>query len=112
MVTLEKVQRGAAKYIDAEILPKLQGKDKWVVTAASTIFLAKLPSLLQSFNSNAMVQAMGIIGSDGTIDLETLVASVKPAARQTPAKINIPFGGEVTLTESDLDTLYSYINQA
>ena len=112
MATLDKVQRGTAKYIDAEILPKLEGKDKWIVTSATTLLLAKLPNLLQSLNANPMVQAMGIIGSDGTIDVETLITSMKPAARQTPAKINIPFGGAVTLTEADLDTLRNYINQA
>lgn len=112
MVSIEKIQRGAARYIDTEILPKVEGKDKWILTAASSLLIAKLPMLAQNLNKSAVVQAMGIISPDGLIDIDALVSSVKPAARQTPAKFKIPFGGEMTLTEADIDALQKYINQA
>ena len=112
MVSIEKVQRGAARYIDAEILPKTEGKDKWILTAASSLLIARLPVLAQNFSQNAVVQAMGIIAADGLIDIDAIAAAVKPAARQTPAKFKIPMGGEMTITEADIDTLRNYILQA
>ena len=107
MYSIEKVQQGAAKYIDLEILPKLDGKARWLVTGAATLYLSKLPNLLNS----PAIMATGIINGS-SIDVETLIDSIRPAARKSPAVIDIPLGGKLTLTESDLDALLNAIKQA
>ena len=112
MYTVDKIQRGAARYIEAELLPKAEGKDKWVLGSISTLLLARLPAVVTQLKASPMVNALGIVADDGTVDLDALVASLKPSARQSPAKIAIPLGGVITLTEKDLDTLHNYINQA
>ena len=110
MVSIEKIQRGAARYIDTELLPKVDGRDKWVLSAAVTLAIAKLPAAIQSLNSKEAVKALGLISADGmSIDLDALIASVKPAARQAPAVFNIPFGGSIAFTEADIDALYKII---
>lgn len=112
MVSVEKIQRGIARYIDAELLPKAEGKDKWILTGISSLYLAKLPNIIQQVKNNPAVKLTGVISDDGMIDLESLINSVRPAARQSPAIINIPFGGEIRFTEQDLNTIYNYISQA
>ena len=113
MVSIEKIQRGAARYIDTELLPKVDGKDKWILSAAVTLALARLPALVQSLNAKEAVKALGLISVDGmSIDIDALVASVKPAARQAPAVFSIPFGGSIAFTEADIDVLHRYIMQA
>ena len=113
MVLIEKIQRGAARYIDTELLPKVDGKDKWILSAALTLALARLPALIQSAASNNAVKALGLLSVDGqSIDLDALIASVKPAARQAPAVFSIPFGGSIAFTEADIDTLHRYIMQS
>lgn len=107
MYSIEKVQQGTARYIEAEILPKLDGKGRWLVTGAATLYLSKLPVLL----SSPIIAASGIVNGTN-IDVETLIDSIRPAARKSPAVIDIPLGGKLTLTESDLDLLLNSIKQA
>lgn len=113
MVSIDKIQRGVARYLDAEILPKAEGKDKWIISAAGTLYLAKLPALVQSLKAKEAINILGIISGDAmSVDLDALFNSIKPAARQAPAVVKIPFGGSLAFTESDLDTLRNYIMQA
>ena len=110
MVTVDKLQRGLARYVEQEILPPMKGADRWIVTSAVTLALGKLPVLVQ--NGGAL-KTLGVIGTDNTVDIEGLIQSVRPAARATPITINIPFtNGVITLTEQDLDTIARYIEQA
>lgn len=107
MYSIEKVQQGTARYIESEILPQLDGKSRWLVTAAATLYLAKLPAVL-----NTPAIAMTGLVNGNTIDVETLINSIRPAAKKSTATINIPLGGKLTLTEADLDALLNSIKQA
>jgi len=113
MVSIDKIQRGAARYLDAEIMPKAEGKDKWIISAAGTLYLARLPALIQALKSKEAIALLGIISEDGmSVDLDAIMSSIKPAARQAPATIKIPFGGAISFTEGDIDILKNYIMQA
>ena len=110
MVTVDKLQRGIARYIEEQVLPAMKGADRWIITSAATMALAKLPGIVQN---NSALKMLGVIGADGTVDIENLIQSVRPAARATPMTINIPFtNGKITLTEQDLDNIARYIEQA
>lgn len=113
MVTVDKLQRGLVRYIDSEVLPSMKGADRWIITGAATMALGKLPALVQQAQKGGALKTLGVIGADGTIDIEGLLQSVRPAARSTPMTINIPFtNGSITLTENDLDVIARYIEQA
>lgn len=112
MVSIDKIQRGLAKYLDAELFPKMQGKDRWIMTSAATLYLAKLPDIIKTFAENPAVKILGIISEDGNIDLDSLIASIRPAAKQAPLQITIPFGGTLSFSEADIDIITRYIAQA
>ena len=114
MVTADKLQRGLAKYIEEQILPPMKGADRWIITGAATMALAKLPNMIQQqMQSGGVLKTLGVIGTDGTIDIEGIIKSVRPAAKSSPASFNIPFtSGVITLTDADLDVIQRYIEQA
>lgn len=113
MVTVDKIQRGVSRYLDEQLMPHLTGKDRWIMTGVATLALQRLPQIIQSYATNPGMQMLGLIAPDGTVDIESLITSVKPAARTTPADIPIPLtGGSVTVTEQDLDTILRYILQS
>lgn len=112
MTSIDKIQRGASRFVDMELMPKLAGRDKWIVAGVVTLCINRLPALLEKAKANDTIKLLGVIGEDNSIDLEAVYNSIKPAARQTPAAINIPMGGTITITGSDIDTLYNYIIQA
>ena len=94
MVPVAQVQKAIAAFLDKEVCPKLVGRDKWVVSGIATMYLPKITALADA---------------NGNIDIYNLIEGVRPAARQSPAEFNIPFGGKIKLTEADLDKLKEYI---
>lgn len=112
MVAIDKIQKGLVRYADAELLPKMQGKDRWVITGFLTLLAARIPEIVRSAADQPAIKLLGIVGSDGSVDIESLLNSIRPAARQSPAVLSIPFGGDIKFSEADLDTLYSYIVNA
>lgn len=112
MTPIDKIQRGATRFVDNELMPKLAGRDKWIVAGIVTLYIKRLPALIEKARSSEAVKLLDVIGEDNSVDLEAVYNSVKPAAAQTPAAINIPMGGMITITGSDIDSLYNYIMQA
>lgn len=45
MVSIEQVQNGIANYIDAEIVAKMTGWQKWAVGTAAGVVLQRAPKL-------------------------------------------------------------------
>ena len=112
MYTLDKIQRGATAYLDREVLPKMSGKDKWIVTGLATLYLGKLPQIVAAANSKEAIKLLGLVDADGYIDLIAVADAIRPAMRATPIKLHIPMGGEMTIKEDDIDELLRYIEQA
>ena len=112
MTSIDKIQRGASRFVDMELMPKLAGRDKWIVAGIVTLYIKRLPALIEKAKSREAVKLLDVIGEDNSVDLEAVYNSIKPAAAQTPAAINIPMGGMITITGSDIDSLYNYIMQA
>lgn len=111
MFSYDKVQRGIAKYLDTELIPKLEGKDKWVVSGMAALMLNKIPQMANELSKNEMIKISGIVANEA-IDVEAIIKAIKPAARQSPATFQIPLGGTITLTEADLDMIYNNILQS
>lgn len=112
MITLDQIQRGASRFVDTELMPKLAGRDKWIVAGVVTLYIKRLPALVEQLKSKEAVRLLGVIGEDNSVDLEAVYNSIKPAAAQTPVQVNIPMGGTITITGTDIDILYNCIMQA
>ena len=110
MVTVEKLQRGVARYLDAEIMPQMHGKDKWIMSGMATLYINKIPSIVTSIKDKPAVRVLGIIGEDGSVDAESVINAIRPAARTSSAAIDFPLVGNITFSEQDLDMLLHYIN--
>ena len=101
MATINQVQRGIETYVTNELLPKAEGRDKWILSGATVVVMPRITNALKN-----------IADQNGNIDVNAIVEAIRPAAKTTSAKFSIPFGAECTLTESDLDKLKHYIMQA
>ena len=112
MISIDQIQRGAARFVDAELMPKLAGRDKWIVAGIVTLYIKRLPALVEQLKSKDAVRLLGVIGEDNRVDLEAVYNSIKPAAAQTPVTVNIPMGGIITITGTDIDILYNCIMQS
>lgn len=109
MVTVAQVQSGIERYISTEFLSKLNGVQKWVVDAASAMYLLNAGKIFEGLKNNPMIAALGVIDEQDHIDIDKLYKHFKAAAGKAPATVSIPLLGAVTLNEGDVDKLYNFI---
>ena len=109
MVCLEKIQAGASAFLDAEIMPKLPGLQRWLFGGTAALFLERFPDMVRNLPANNMFRAMGVVSADNEIDVETAYRLLKTQAKTGNAPVNVPGIGVLTITEADVDKLYNYI---
>ena len=110
MVSLDRVQRGAAAYISSELEPQLEGIKKWLFAIASAEAVSSvLPAYLKQLSQNKMVALTGMISDDLSVDIDRLYKRVRPAAERSPARIELPLVGGITFNQDDVDALYNCI---
>lgn len=112
MVKISAVSRGLVNYIDSEILPKMQGWQKWTFGTLAGLAAKKSDSLLNNLAKNPIAKSMGIIDNDGNVDIESVYAELSKQAAKTPAVVPIPMIGELKLTAEDVESLYQHILKA
>lgn len=109
MATLNQIKLGVANYIEAEILPKIGGWQKWVIGAAVSMALNRSDALYEQLRANPVIQTLGVIDNDGYIDIDTLYGEVKKQAQKNSISFEVPMVGKLTLNETDVDKIYNYI---
>lgn len=112
MISFDQLKRGAANYLDNELMPKLPPAKQWLAGSAAVLALDSLPQLITTAAQNPMLAALGIVTPDG-VDLDRVYTAVRSRAEKTGAvAIPVPFLGQLTISATDLDTLYDYIRRA
>lgn len=111
MVSIDRVQRGVSRYLDTELVGKMDGLNKWLFAAAASAYIGSAPTLLDKLRSNKLLAPLCLVNEAGEVDIEKIYAHLKPAAAKCPAPITLPVG-TITLTEADVDAIYNYIMQS
>lgn len=111
MVTIDKVQRGLAAFIDREMIPALSGWDKVLVGSGAGLAVAKLPNLLAQY---PILATMGIYNPENNqVDIDALYQAITPhiGTEAIPAKIPM-LNMTVKIGRPEVDALYRYIKEA
>lgn len=112
MVTIDQAMRGAAKFVDNEIIPHLpMGKGIGAGIALALIMDGGKAQLLK-LRENPAVQMMGIMDAEGNIDLDRLYNAARPQVDGKKIPLTIPVIGELRFDVNDVDRLYKYIQEA
>lgn len=111
MVRIQSVQNGILKFIDSELLPKMQGWKKWTFGAVASLWLSNLPNVFQRIKGNAFVGTLGIIDESDMINIEKLYTEVYKQAERGPVTFDIPVIGQLTLDKTDVEKIYAYIKE-
>lgn len=109
MIPYTKVINGITKYIDEEIVNKLNGYQKWIVGAGAGIMLNKSTNIFNNLKNNVMIKNMELINENDEIDIETIYQEIKKQAQKSAVTVDIPLAGTLTLNEQDVDKLYGLI---
>lgn len=115
MVSLERVEQGAARFIDYELVPKLpiggayDGIKKMAVVASSLYLVKRFRNIAEMAYENKFLSVIGLYNSNGEFDLEGIRDVMK---EQIPAEgilVKVPLLNELRFFKDDVDKLYSYI---
>ncbi len=110
MVNIDRIKRGVTSYVDAEMLPRVDGWKKWVFGAGVAMYMKQADALLNALRNYPPIKEMGIIAEDGEIDLETLHDAFREQAEKSgPTKMELPIIGTFTIGANDIDLLYRHI---
>lgn len=112
MITLDQALRGLSRYADVEIIPHLPTGKGIGAGIALALMMDGGKSRLLNLRENPVIQMMGIMDTEGNIDLDRLynVTRTKFDGKKVP--IAIPLIGELRFDVNDVDRLYKYIQEA
>lgn len=111
-VNIGQIQRGAAAYIDTEIISKLNDWRRWVIGAGSSLYLAKASDIFNALKANPAIMQLGIIDENDMVDIDLLYQEIKKQAARGPITFEFPMIGAMTMNDTDVDKIYTAITSA
>lgn len=115
MVTINQIEAGTAKYIDAEIAPKIptnvpNGQLKKVVFLSGATYA--IHKNIRQYAAHPMMSKLGAMDEEGNVDLDGILDAARSAVPDTGLKVNVPILGDLTFYTEDLERLAAYIKEA
>ena len=103
-----QVEQAIIMYAKNEWLDKLQGLNKWLLLGATGIAVAKAEQIADAIMHSPLARA--VVDDDGMIDVDMIYQQMIAAAETTgPVTQNIPMIGAVKFDRSDIEKLYTMI---
>ena len=112
MVTIDQAMRGVAQYADNEIIPHLPTGKGIGAGIALALIMDGGKSRILALKDHPAVQMMGIMDTDGNIDLDRLYNAARARMDGKKIPLTIPVIGELRFDVNDVDRLYKYIQEA
>lgn len=112
MKTLNKVVTGIQTYLDAEMMQRMTGINKWIIGTGMAMYLDNASNIFNDLKQNEMVKALAIINEADEIDVDKIYNYLIKEAMKCPATFKLPFVGNVTLHAEDVEKIYTHIMNA
>ena len=109
MIPYNQVVNGVTKYIDSEILPKVDGWSKIAVGIVLAGAVKKGDAVVEQIKTIPIVKMIGIVDEENRVDIEVIYEELKKQVSVEPLRMELPGVGKVTFTCEDVDKLYSHI---
>ena len=111
MVAYNQVVNGMTKYIDQEIINKIQGWQRWALGAGAGIMMTKGSNMFNALKANPIIKMLDVIDENDMIDIDTIYTELRKQAEKGSATFDAPMIGTITLTKDDVDKLYRLIKE-
>lgn len=108
MINYDKVIEGIIKFVDTDLLPKMDGYQKWMFGTICGIAGKKGRNIFESIKDNTMLKALDIVEGD-LVNVDLIYEELIKQASTTPMRIDIPLLGTITLHKNDVDKIHNYI---
>ena len=108
MATIAQIQAGAARFLDAELVPSFTGWQRVLIGGGAGLLLKNLPQTLAALAQNPMVAALGVIEGEN-IDVDAIYAELLKQAQKSSMTIDLPVIGPITFGTADVESLYRHV---
>ena len=108
MTDVNQVMAGISKFVDADIIPKLQSNQKILAGVMVGLALRKTNEIIDTLKDNSIISMLGII-EENKVDVDSLYQEIKKQVQKQSIVLSVPMIGNITLNESDIDKIYNYI---
>ena len=114
MVTVDKIERGIAAYIDAELLPMMgMGTIGRVLAgAAGGILCKRMGSAISAMQGSRGATLLGLVDEQGRVDIDIIRDEIGKQMPESGLPVQLPFIGTITMYRKDINNLYDYITRA
>ena len=109
MIPYNQVVNGVTKYIDSEIIPKVEGLSKIAVGIVLAGAVKRGDTVIEQIKAIPIIKMIGIVDDENRVDIETIYEELKKQVSIEPLRMELPGVGKVTFTREDVDKLYSHI---
>ena len=82
MVTYNQVVNGMTKYIDQEIINKIQGWQRWALGAGAGIMMTKGTNMFNALKANPIIKMLDVIDENDMIDIDTIYTELRKQAEK------------------------------
>lgn len=108
MIHYKQAIEGIARYIDSEIVPKMDGLQKWIFGTGAGIAMRKADEIFHQFKDHQLLKALDLV-KDEDINIELIYEELIKQANQSAVKIEIPLLGTLSLNKDDIEKMYRII---
>ena len=108
MVDYKQAIDGIARYIDSEIVPKMDGLQKWIFGTGAGIAMRKADEMFHQFKDHQLLKALDLVKGEDT-NIELIYEELIKQANQSAVKIEIPLLGTLSLNKDDIEKIYRII---
>ena len=112
MEHLEKVINGSRLYFHNEVLPYINGWQKWVIGIGIDLYIQKIPQLINKYKEDFIIKELNLCDENNNIDVEKAYELLKEQAKANPLTINLSKNETLTFTQNDIEKLYNYIKNS
>ncbi len=107
MVSMQQVEHGLARFIDAELAPKIpadgqngQLKRMGFLVGVTYMLHKQLPALMKT---------IGAVEQNGDVDIEVLLEVVRARVPEGGLRVQVPVVNELIFYPADVEQIKSYI---
>lgn len=114
MVTINQIEAGLAKYIDAEIAPKIpvnipNGQIKKIAFLAGAAYAVRKG--VRQYISHPVLLQLGAVDEAGNADLDGVLEAARGVIPKEGFKVTVPILGDLTFFSEDVERLAEYIRE-
>ena len=109
MIPYNQVVNGITRYVDNEIMPKLDGWSKIGMAVVVAGAVKRGDSIIEQIKAIPVVKMIGIVDDENRVDIETIYEELKKQVEREPISMVLPGVGKVTFNHDDIDKMYSHI---